>query len=181
MADIVLQKNIGALIDVKPLLPVLSWTAGGSSDSVTWTGAAIDRGGFGEGAGGLTATPMPYSADVDIIYSATLGSGATLAFNFDLQTSPDNSTWTDYATVAAATIATGPSGGGAVSGVQRLVLSATANPNAPSRMAGVDLTNAQRYVRLLALPHLSRTGTDTAVIVGVGIFAGFDRLPAATT
>lgn len=181
MADIVLQKNIGALIDVKPVLPYLSWTAGGASDSVTWTGAAIDRGGFGVGAGGLAATPNPLSMDVDVYYSATLGSGATLAFNFDLQSSPDNTTWTDYATVAAATIATGPSGGGTVSGIQRLVLAAAQNPNAPSGMAGVDLNNAQRYLRLLVLPHLSRTGTDTAVIIGVGVFGGFDRLPAATT
>ena len=181
MADIVLQKNIASLIDLKVMAPVLSWTAGGASDSATWTGTSIDRGGFGVGAGGLYAGQMPQSMDVDIYYSAKLASGATLSFNFDLQDSADNSNFSDFATEAAATIATGPSGGGTVAGIQRMVLSATANPNAPSGMPGIDLTNARRYVRLLVLPHLSQTGTDTAVIVGLGVFAGFDRLPAAAT
>lgn len=176
MADIVLQKNIGALIDLKPLLPVLSWTAGGASDSVTWTGTSIDRGGFLGGP--LSVGEMPLSADVSVYYSAKLASGATLSFNFDVQDSADNTNFSDYATVAAATIATGPSGGGTVAGFQRMQALGT---NAPSGMPGVDLTGARRYIRLLVLPHLSATVTDTAVITAVGIFAGYDRLSAPAT
>lgn len=178
MGDIVLQKNIAALIDLKALNSSLSWTAGGASDSVTWTGLSIDRGGFGVGAGGLAATPMPYSMDAVLYYQATLQSGKTLAVTFDLQSSPDNATWTDFATQTTTTIATGPSGNGTVNGVVRVQIP---NVNAPSNMPGIDLTNAQRYLRLNVLPHLSATGTDTAVIAAVGVFGGFDRLPAAAT
>ena len=176
MADIVLQKNIGALIDLKPLLPVLSWAAGGGSDSVTWTGTSIDRGGFAGGP--LSVGEMPLSMDVAVYYSAKLASGATLAFNFDIQDSADNSSFADFQTVGAATIATGPSGGGTVAGFQRMVVS---NSNAPTGMPGIDLTGARRYIRLLVLPHLSATVTDTAVITAVGIFAGYDRLAAPST
>lgn len=171
MADIVLQRSVGELIDVKPLTSVLSWTAGGASDSVTWTGLTIDRGGF-------SGQPNPLCADIDVYWSAKLASGATLALTLDLQHSPDNSTWTDLFTVAGATVATGPSGGGALQGVTRMVI---ASSNKPTGTPGVDLKSAKRYVRLNVLPHLSATQTDTAVVAGVGVFAGFDRLAAPQT
>jgi hypothetical protein len=172
MSDIVLQKNIGALIDVKSLSGVLSWTAGGGSDSATFTGTVIDRAGF---AGGQL---MPLGADVDIAYGATLGSGKTLSIYLDLQDSPDGSNFSDYATEAATVVATGPSGGGTVAGVMRMVIPTT---NAPSGTPGVDLNAARRYARLLIVPHLSATATDTAVIAAVGVFAGYDRLAAPTS
>jgi hypothetical protein len=176
MADIVLQKNIGALIDLKPLTPVLSWTAGGASDSVTWTGTSLDRGGFVGGP--LSVGEMPLSMDVDIYYSAKLASGATLSLSFDIQDSADNSAFSDFATEASLVVATGPSGGGTVYGVQRMVVS---NTNAPTGMPGIDLTGARRYIRLLTVPHLSAGGTDTGVIGAIGVFAGFDRLAAPST
>jgi hypothetical protein len=171
MADIVLPRSIGELIDLEALSSVLSWTAGGASDSVTWTGLTIDRGGF-------LGQPMPLSADVDVYWSAKLASGATLALTLDLQHSPDNSTWTDFATVAAATVATGPSGGGTLQGVTRMAITSS---NRPAGTPGVDLKSAKRYVRLNVLSHLSATVTDTAVIAAVGVFAGYDRLAAPQT
>ncbi len=167
MSDIVLQRNIGSLIDVKALSTPLSWTAGGAADSVTFTGTSIDREGFSNGS-------LPKSVNVDVIYSATLGSGNTLAISFEIDSAPDNSTWTPFATEASAVIATGPSGGGVVSGVTRMTL-----PSAAS--AGVNLDAAQRYLRTLFVPHLNRAGTDTAIIAALGVFAGFDRLQAPQT
>ena len=44
---------------------------------------------------------------------------------------------------------------------------------------GINLGSAQRYLRYLGVPHLSRTGTDTAEIQAVGlVFGGFDQLAA---
>jgi hypothetical protein len=173
MSDIVLQKNLGALIDTKSLLSApYSWTAGGGSDSISFTSSSVDREGLATGS-------MPLSCDIEVFYSATLGSGQTLSFSLDVQTGPDNSTWTDYATEASTVVVTGPSGGGLVSGVARLVVPSSNNPgNTP----GISLAGANRYLRVAGIPHMSRTGTDTAVIQAIGItFGGFDQLVAPAT
>lgn len=167
--DIVLQKNVSSLIDVKALTGFLSWTAGGAADSATYTGNSIDRGGF---SGGQL---MPESMDVELEYSAQLASGKTLSVYLDLQHAPDNSAWADFATETTTVIATGPSGGGLVAGLVRM---AVPNINAPSGAPGVDLTTANRYLRLLVVPHLSATVTDTAIITATGVFGGYDRLAA---
>lgn len=166
MADMVTQRDIGSLIDVKAGSTLLAWTAGGAADSATFTGNSIDREGFAS---------LPDSLDLDVYYQATLGSGHTLALQFDLQHSADNSNFSDYATEQSQVIATGPSGGGAVSGMVRM---AVPNSNAPSGHPGIDLRGAQRYVRPMLIPHLSATGTDTAEILAIGVFGGFDQLPS---
>jgi hypothetical protein len=174
MADIVLQKNLGALIDVKSVLnAAYAWTAGGASDSASFTSSSVDREGFSTGS-------LPRSLDVEVYYSATLGSGQTLSLSLDLEHAPDNSTWTDYVTEASAVIATGPSGGGLVSGVYRMTVQTSADNPTPG--PGINLGSAQRYVRLAGIPHLSRTGTDTAQIMAIGlVFGGFDQLAAPAT
>ena len=175
MADLVLQKSIAELVDEKALFSSLSWTAGGGSDSATWTGITVDRGGFANGS-------LPRSLDAVLFYDATLASGKTLAVQWDVQDSPDGTNFSDYATEALTVVATGPSGGGRVVGVARLVSpSIVTSPDKPTGTPGVPLGPARRYVRLNVLPHLSATGTDTAVIGGVGVFAGFDTLAAPQT
>lgn len=171
MSDIVLQKNVGALIDVKSLLaPAYAWTAGGASDSITFTSSSLDRESLSTGS-------LPQCCDVDVFYSATLGSGQTLSMYLEIDSAPDNSTWTALATEASAVVATGPSGGGAVTGVYRMTVQTIADNPTPG--PGVGLSAAQRYIRVLGVPHLSRTGTDTAQIQALGIvLAGFDVLPA---
>jgi hypothetical protein len=171
MADIVLQKSVAELIDPKAASTSLSWTAGGASDSVTWTGISIDREGMATGS-------LPRSCDAVVFYDATLGSGQTLAFYWDLQEGPDGTNWSDYATEASTVVATGPSGGGRVVGVARLV---TGSADAPAGTPGVNLGSARRYVRLNVVPHLSRTGTDTAVMATVIEFGGFDQLASPQT
>jgi hypothetical protein len=173
MADIVLQKSIGELVDQKLFSSSLSWTAGGASDSVTWTGLSINRASFPTGS-------LPRTLDAFVAYDATLGSGQTLALYFDVQNSTNNSTWTDYATEASTVVATGPSGGGRVTGVARMSVAAN-DSSRPSGTPGVDLNGAMQYIRCNVVPHLSRTGTDTAVIVVAGTFAGFDTLASPQT
>jgi hypothetical protein len=180
MADMALQRHIGDYIDVKAASLSLAWTAGGASDSATWTGLTIDRGSaFSTGA-------FPRTADFDVVYDATLGSGHTLSLYFDLKSAPDGATWTDFATEASVVVATGPSGGGRVAGVARMTLVTPDDPtvaaqvNIPGQTTApsIDLTSAQRYLQFNTIPHLSATGTDTAVIQAVGVFAGFDSLQA---
>jgi hypothetical protein len=171
MSDIVLQKNMAALIDPKSILsPAYSWTAGVGSDSITFTSSSVDREGLSTGS-------MPRSMDVEIYYSAKLGSGNTLSLYLEVDSSPDNSTWTAYATEASAVIATGPSGGGTVAGIYRMTVQTTADDPVPQ--PGINLGSAQRYLRVLGLPHLSAAGTDTAQIQAVGlVLGGFDQLAA---
>jgi len=175
MNPVAYLRDIGELIDVRSLTSNLSWTAGGASDSATWTGTSIDREGFFFGGS------LPQSADIDVLYSATLASGSTLSVQFDVQDSADNSAFSDFATAAVAVFATGPSGGGVVNGVARMPRPTIGNAGGLSGIPGVDLRGARRYVRLLVIPHLSRGGTDTAIIQAVGVFGGFDLLPAPQT
>jgi len=183
MADIMLQKHIGDLIDLKALSSSLSWTAGGASDSVTWTGISIDRGGaFATGA-------LPRTLDAALLFDATLASGKSLSVCWDVQHSPDNSTWSDFATEASQVVATGQSGGGRAIGVSRLTLSSADDPNIASATnipgqtptPSINLGSAARYIRLNVVPHLASTGTDTGVIAAVGVFAGFDILQAPSS
>lgn len=168
MAGINDIKNVAEYIDPKALSSSLSWTAGGASDAVTWTGISINREGFVTGS-------IPRSMDAIVYYDATLASGKTLSLTWDLQDSPDGTNWSDYQTEAATVIATGPSGGGRVVGVARLLDQST---NAPSGTPGANLSSARAYVRLNVIPHMSATGTDTAIIAAIGEFGGFDILAA---
>ncbi len=171
MAGIAYVKSVAEFVDPKALSSSLSFTAGGASDSVTWTGISINREGFVNGA-------LPRSMDAIVYYDATLASGKTLALYWDLQEGPDGSNWSDFQTEASTVVATGPSGGGRVIGVARLLRGGS---DAPSGTPGVDLNGARAYVRMNVIPHLSATGTDTAVIAAVGEFGGFDILAAPQT
>lgn len=172
MADIVLQKNLGALIDIKQLSNPLNWTAGNSRDSAVWTGSSIDREGFATGS-------LPRSADFFVAYAAQLGSGNTLSLYLDVQDSPNNVSWSDYATEAATVVATGPSGGGLVAGVFRMTVQSSADNAVPG--PGVNLGSSRRYNRLNVTPHLSAAGTDTATIAAGAVYGGFDQLAAPAT
>lgn len=171
MADIVLQKSIGELIVPKVLTKSSAWTAGGASDNVQFFGSSIDR--MAMSTGSLART-----LDVVVAWDATLGSGNTLSLAFDVQDSADNSTFADYATEAATTVATGPSGGGRVQGVTRLVV---ASSDKPTGTPGITIGSARRYLRFGLTPHLSAANTDTGVVQAVGIFAGFDQLASPQT
>jgi hypothetical protein len=161
MTDIVLQKNVGALVTVKNGSTSTSATAAGTGDNTSKAGISIDRVNITGNAGS-----MPMSAVAAVLCDATLASGNTLKVAFTIQEGPDGSNWSDYATTSATTVLTGASGGAAQSGAISL---------------NVDLSGARRYVRLNHVPDLSASGTDTALTRGTWTFAGMDRLPAAAS
>jgi len=156
MPDQVTQHNIAALGDLVRLTDHSTATAGGTGNATLVTGNTIDRMGFAGGS-------MPLSALMGVIHESTLGAGNTLSIAFDIQNSPDGSTWTDYLVQTVQVFATGPTGGGTVKGQANIA---------------VDLNNAMRFVRFNYTPTLSAANTDVFYGDGVGFFAGFPRLPA---
>jgi hypothetical protein len=161
MTDIVLQKNVGALVTVKNGSTSTSITAAGTGDATVKNGITIDRIGISGNAGS-----MPMSAVAAVLVDATLASGNTAKVAITVQEGPDGSNWSDYVTTASTTVLTGASGGAAQSGAISL---------------NVDLSSCRRYVRLNHVPDLSAAGTDTALTRGVLVLAGQDRLPAAAS
>lgn len=159
MNTIVYEKNIASLGVLKRASLHSTAVAAGSGDATSVTGTTIDREGFSTGS-------ISKSAEFGVLFSATLASGATLSLGYAIQDSADSSSWSDIQTATYAVVATGPSGGGVVSGCFDIA---------------ADLSNARRYVRINYNPDLSAAGTDTAYADAVGFFAGLDHLPAPTS
>ena len=157
MADMVLQRNVGALGDLVRLSDHATSTAGGTGDGTTVTGNTVDREGFSTGS-------MPLSALMGVIYEATMATGRTLSIGYDVQHSPDNSTWTDYQSATYQVVATSVVGAG--------------TPLKGQFNVAVSLGSAQRYVRFNYTPKCSNSQTDTTYSDAVGFFGGFDQLAA---
>ncbi|MFO1126362.1 MAG: hypothetical protein U1E25_14535 [Methylocystis sp.] len=155
MADLVLQRNVGALGALKRLSAAAAATAASTGDSTTTTGATIDRFGFSGGA-------RPDSLALGVAWDATLATDKTLSIGYAVQDSPDGSNWSDYQTATYAAVATGSTAASVAAGMFE---------------ASVNLTSARRYVRANFAIDLSATQTDTAVARAVGWFGGFDKLP----
>lgn len=148
-------RSIGDLIAVRRAAANTAATAGGSGDNTEVAGVILDRAALG----------FPQSAVVAIPFTATLAAGATLAIAWDIDEG-NNSGLSDAEVLTSATaavVATGPSGGGTVTGTFE---------------ANVSLAGAGRYVRLNFTPNLSAANTDTAALSAVIVFGGADRLPA---
>lgn len=159
MADITIQRNVNASLKTRYGSAFTSATAGSTGDNTAVTGAAIDRLDASTGS-------LALNAQLNVVFSTVLASGATLSLKtVAVDHSPDNSTWTTgYLTFSdPGVVATGASGGSTVTGVTSLT---------------ADLSSAYRYVRFNFTPDLSAANTDTASLIGVGVLAGFDRLPA---
>ncbi|EHJ49501.1 hypothetical protein DFW101_3505 [Solidesulfovibrio carbinoliphilus subsp. oakridgensis] len=127
-------------------------TAGGTGDATEVDGAYIDRQGFS-------------SLKVIIAYTATLAATKTLTVAANLQdaTSTAGAGVADFgAALATAVVATGPTGGGTVTGVVEL---------------DFDVSGADRYVRVQYTPDLTATGTDTATLSAVYVLGGAQVQP----
>lgn len=147
-------RNIGALVSVLYAAANTAVTAGGGGDDTAVTGAIIDR----------AAKGFPQSAVLAIPFSATLGEGETLSIAYAVATG-NAENLSDAETLASATsevVATGPSGGGTVTGTFEV---------------DVSLGGAGRYVRASFTPAMSRANTDTAALSAVMVLGGADRLP----
>ena len=153
--SIITQRNIASLGTLARLSDQSTATAAGSGDATTVTGLTIDRIGFSNGS-------MPRSAEIGVVYEATMTSGKTLSIGYAAQHSTNGSTWLDYQTAAPVVVATA----GATT-----VFKSSFN-------VAVDLNSAHRYIRFNYGPDLSATQLDTFYASAVGFLAGFVRLPA---
>lgn len=128
-------------------------TAAGSGDATTVNGSAIDTTGF-------KAESIVFQIPCKAVLTAT----QTLTVKATVEhSSTSNSGFTAVVAEATALTLTGGTGGTTEYGVAR---------------AGVDLNKCLKYVRVTALPDLSHTGTDTAVMgSAVATFGGVQELP----
>lgn len=156
MADVITQHDIGGYGTLRTLSAISSAVAGGAGNGAQVSGIVFDRLVFG-------LAGLPGSLVAGIVFASSLSAGDTLGIAYEIQTSPDGSTWTPLASANSAVVATGPTGGGAVNGQLNVPL---------------DLTGSARYLQVKYTPTLSAASTDTAETVAVGFFAGFPVLPA---
>lgn len=107
-----------------------------------------------------------YDGAMAVVFgSATLQSGATLAFIGNYQHGDATNAYTDVGDALSTTIvATGPTGGGAVGFALKF----------PS----LDMSKCKRFVRFQVTGVFSATGTDTAVFAGGLVVGGPQNVPA---
>lgn len=148
------MRNIGDLISVRRAAANTAATAGGSGDGTAVTGVIIDRAALG----------WPQSAVIAIPFTATLAAAATLTIADTLQhgDASDLTGATTLSSQTAQTVATGPGGGGTVTGTYE---------------RNVSFRGAKRYVRVNFTPELSAANTDTAALSAVIVTGGAERLP----
>lgn len=141
------MNNAVALIAARFGAAGVDVTAGGSGDATEVNCAWIDRRGFA-------------SLKAVVTFTTTLAAAATLTFAANLQDASDGSGTgaADFGTALPATVvATGPGGGGTVTGVVEL---------------DFDVTGADRYCRLQVTPNLSAANTDVLEFGVTYILAG---------
>lgn len=133
--------------------------AAGSGDNTEVDGAWVSRK-VATGENGELAM----SAKLVITYTTTLTAAATLSFGLNFQDSPTASGGDDYGAVVGKTVvATGPSGGGTVTGTVEV---------------DVDLASAREYIRAQITPDLSAGSADSAEWSAALVFFGDGRVPA---
>lgn len=148
-------RNIGDLIGVARAAANTAVTAGGGGDNAAVTGVIIDR----------AARGFPQSAVLAIPFTATLAATQTLTIAYTVQEG-QQANLSDAATLQSGdpvVVATGPAGGGVVTG---------------EFLVDVPLGAAGQYIRANFTPNLSASGTDTAALSAVLVLGGMDRLPA---
>ena len=162
--NIVVQRNIGALIELVRAGAASTLTAGGAGNNVAVVGSTIDRQNIsGSGfAGQPYGGSMPMSALFGMAFTATLAAGKALTGALTVNHSPDGATWTPLQTITAAQAALSAAGGTVVGQLN----------------FQVSLTSAQRYLQFVWTPNLTATSIDTASIFPLLAFGGFDRLPS---
>ena len=144
--------NIASVKNLPVLIKTLgsrgaSVTAGGTGDATLVTGNTVDR--FTTGGGTIMSVGLSVSG------SASIGASETLGLTIGYQTSANGSSWDTAVYVFGAsesdyqTIATGAITNGAV-----------------GKTVTLDCSGLKRYIRIVYKPDLSRSGTDTAVLVG---------------
>lgn len=150
------MQDAGALIAARYGLTGVAVTAGGAGDDTEVNGIWIDRLGFS-------------SLKVVLPYTATLGATETLSVAANIQDASDDQGTgaADFGDALASTVqATGATGGSTETGVVEM---------------DVDLSAANRFVRVQFTPDLSRANTDTAELAAVYLLAGSTENPVTAT
>ncbi|WP_370677635.1 hypothetical protein [Pleomorphomonas sp. PLEO] len=132
-------------------------TAAGTGDATEVDGAWVDRKPSDAGAF--------MSAKLVIAYTATLAATKTLAIAAQFRDATDSSGTSadDYGDAIASTVvATGPAGGGTVTGTVEV---------------DVDLAAAREFIQAQVTPDLNASGTDTVEWSAVLLLFGTDRQP----
>jgi hypothetical protein len=147
-------RDIGSLVTVQRAIANTSLTAAGTGDNTAVVGAIHDRAAIGS----------PQSAVLAIPFTATLAATATLTISGTVEhaEAANMSGAATLQTISATVVATGPAGGGTVTGCLEV---------------SVPLMGARRHLRANITPDLSAGGTDTAAVSGVFVFGGATRLP----
>ena len=148
----------GGAFNFLALADIHNSVAGAGTDNAEQNGAFVDRKDY-------------TSVDVYLAFTATLAAAATLTLVANLQDSADGSNGiADFTlggkSVPSTVIATGPGGGGTVTGLVYL--------------GRWDLTMAKRFVRVQFTTDLSASGTDTASVAAFYSFNGGRELPIQT-
>jgi hypothetical protein len=138
-------KDIGALI-----LPL---RAAGNAAATAVPGVTLDRAAHG----------MPQSGVLAVPFTATLAAGETLSVTYTIEEG-EAEDLSDATVMATDTViaATGPAGGGTVTGCLRI---------------NVKLRAGGRYLRCGYTPELRAGGSDTAELSALLICGGMDRVP----
>jgi hypothetical protein len=148
-----LGADTAATIHVVNALNATAATAGGDGDETAANGATIDLAGLGSRFNG---------AAFAVRANATLAESETLTLAAKIEDSADGSNWADLVASASVLTLTGGAGGSTEAGIG---------------VVGVDLRSADRYIRVVATPDLSASGTDTASVDAVCVLTGGDVLP----
>jgi hypothetical protein len=157
--NIVVNKDIGAVVDLVRIGAGSTLTAGGAGDNTAVVGTWLDREALGFGYAGGS---LPMTALVSIAFSAVLAAGKGLNMGLLVEDSADGVTPATYQTIPATSGALSAAGG-------------TVNGQIGFH---VFLGSARRYVRFTWTPDLTNTATDTAIIFPMCALGGFDRLPS---
>lgn len=144
-------RDIGSML-AAAFADIISVTAGGGADGAESDGDWIDVQDY-------------ESAKLLVPYEATLADGETLSLAANFQTADDDTGTNaeDYGdAMSNQVVATGPSGGGTVSGVAEL---------------DVNLDGARLFLRSQITPTMSASSTDTATVGAALVRGGANTQP----
>jgi len=153
-----LGRDLAQLVDIVPALAHTNVTAGGSGDATDANGVSIDQ----AAAGRQKAECITFV----VVAEATLASAQTLSNAIRVQDSANGSSWADVVDprVPSATFSTAATSAAGVATNQTVA------------KLSVPTEYLRQYVRVVATPNLSASGTDTARLQGVAILSGLAKV-----
>lgn len=154
-----LSRDLAAQVEIIPALADTAITAAGGGDDADANGITID----------LNATGRQRAECVTFVVqgNAVLAASQTLALPIRVQDSANGSSWADVVDPRT----TGLTAFGATN-----TSAAGAATNQTVTKVSVPTEYLRQYVRVVAKPNLSASGTDTARLQGVAILSGLAKV-----